>query len=159
MMNPAHYWFLKSSVKIRVSHSNGVDGVSILDHRVSCHDSPPLHHHRTEDEIFHFLEGRFRFRLQDREHAAGPGDVLLVPKGTPHTCLAESPDGGRFLTVTARGDFERFVRDFGRPAEHHGLPDPAPAPTPEAMRSLVEAASRYGIEIIGPPLAVAASGT
>src|SRR3954447_8462657 len=42
-------WFLDSLVTIRVSTSDGQDGMSILEHFVPHGSSPPLHFHRTED--------------------------------------------------------------------------------------------------------------
>jgi quercetin dioxygenase-like cupin family protein len=151
-MHKTRLWFLHSAVTIRVSATDGGDGVSILEHQVPQGDSPPFHLHRTEDEIFHILEGGFRVRLRDQEHQAGPGDILLVPKGVPHTYRVESATGGRFLTITVHGDFERFVRAMGRPAEAPGLPEPAAAPSPEAIQALTATAAEYGIEILGPPL-------
>ncbi|MCZ7647635.1 MAG: cupin domain-containing protein [Planctomycetota bacterium] len=151
-MNAQPLWFLNSSVTIRVAHADSRDGVSILEHRVPQGDSPPRHIHRTEDEIFHILEGEFRVQLGAMERRAGPGEILLAPQGVAHTYRAESPGGGRFLTVTARGEFERFVRALGRPAAHPGLPEPV-APAPETIQALTRAAAEYGIEIVGPPLA------
>lgn len=57
--------------------------------------------------------------------------------------------------ATARGDFERFVRALSRPAEHDGLPPQVP-PTPEQVEQLAAAAAAHGIDLVGPPLAVAA---
>jgi len=91
-------------------------------------------------------------RVRDQEHRAGPGDILLVPKGVAHTYRAESPEGGRFLTVTVHGDFERFVRAMGRPAQRPERPEAAGAPSREAIQRLTQAAALYGIEIVGPPL-------
>jgi mannose-6-phosphate isomerase-like protein (cupin superfamily) len=145
-------WFLNSFVRVRVSESDGQDGISVLEHRVPYGDSPPLHLHRTEDEVFHILEGDFRVRVRDQEGRAGAGDVMLAPKGVAHTYRVESRNGGRFLTITVRGDFERFVRGMSRPAERPQLPEPAGAPSPEAIQALTATAARYGIEIVGPPL-------
>lgn len=150
--SPRELWFLNTFVRIRVSLSEGHDGVSVLEHCVRQGDSPPLHFHRTEDEIFHVLEGEFRFRIEDREQRAGPGAIVLVPRGIPHTYRAESPEGGRYLTITARGDFERFVRALGRPALRPELPEASGAPSPEMIRALTAAAAQHGIELIGPPL-------
>lgn len=151
-MSTNQLWFLNTFITIRLARSDGRDGVSILEHRVPQGDSPPLHLHRTEDEIFHILEGEFRVKVQDQERRAGPGEILLAPKGISHTYRAESSAGGRFLTVTVHGDFERFVRALGRPAQRPGLPEPAGPPTPEAIQVLTTAAAEYGIEIVGPPL-------
>ena len=91
-------------------------------------------------------------RVQDQEHRVGAGEILLAPKGVPHTYRVESSQGGRFLTVTVRGDFERFVRAMSRPAERPELPRPAGPPSPEAVQALSAAAAKHGIEIVGPPL-------
>lgn len=60
-------WFQNSLVTIRVSASEGQDGVSVQEHLVPYGFSPPLHLHRTEDEVMHVLEGEFRVRVP------GPG--------------------------------------------------------------------------------------
>jgi hypothetical protein len=55
------------------------------------------------------------------------------------------------LTIT-RGEFENFIRAFGRSAERDGLPDPSDPPTPEQAEALALACKQFGIELIGPPL-------
>lgn len=145
-------WFQNSLVTIRVSMSEGQDGISILEHFVPYGFSPPLHLHRTEDEALHVLEGEFRVSVGDQERRLGAGDSMLAPKGVPHTYRVESAKGGRCLTITVRGDFERFVRDVSRPAERPELPVPAGPPSAEAMQALRTAAAKFGIELVGPPL-------
>ncbi len=145
-------WFQDSLVTIRVSASDGRDGMSVLEHRVPYGFSPPLHLHRTEDEVFHVLKGEFRVRVKDQEHRLGAGDVLLAPKGVPHTYRVESVQGGCCLAITGRGDFERFVRAVSRPAERPELPPPAGPPSPDAVQALRAAAAKHGIELVGPPL-------
>lgn len=149
---PTHLWFLNSLETIRVSESDGSDRVSVIEHSVPAGDSPPLHIHHTEDEIFYILEGEFRLQIDGQEQRVGPGASVLTPKGIPHTYRAESPDGGRFLTITTRGDFERFVRAAGRPAERVELPKPAGPPTPEKFAAFAKLAGEFGIEFVGPPL-------
>jgi hypothetical protein len=75
-----------------------------------------------------------------------------VPKGVPHTYRVESAQGGRCLTVTVRGDFERFVRAMSRPAERPELPKPAGLPSGDSLQALKATAAKYGIEFVGPPL-------
>jgi Cupin domain len=134
-----------------VSSEQGSDGLSILENLAPRGASPPLHVHHTEDETFHILEGELRFRVGDEELRAGAGETLLAPKGVPHTYLVES-ERGRWLVVTAKGDFERFVRSFSRPAERGELPEPEPPPTPEQVEALAAACREHGIELVGPPL-------
>jgi quercetin dioxygenase-like cupin family protein len=153
MTTPANQlWFLDSLVTVRVSTSAGQDGISVLEHRMPHGSSPPLHVHRTEDELFHILEGEYRVIVQDQEQRVGPGTILLAPKGMPHTYRVESAQGGRCLTITVRGDFERFVRAMSRPAERLELPKLAGAPSAEAIQALKTTAAQYGIEFVGPPL-------
>ena len=145
-------WFQNSLVTIQISMSDGEDGISILEHRVPHGFSPPLHLHRTEDEVLHVLEGEFRLRVKDQEHRLRAGDALLVAKGVPHTYLVESANEGRCLTITMRGDFERFVRAVSRPAERPELPEPAGAPSADAIKALRTAAGKFGIDLVGPPI-------
>ncbi|MDR7483220.1 MAG: cupin domain-containing protein [Armatimonadota bacterium] len=130
----------------------GKDDISLIEHRAPFADSPPLHIHHTEDEAFYLLEGALRFQVGHEERRLSPGQTLLAPKGLPHTYRVESSAGARWLTVTTRGDFERFVRTLARPADQPTLPPPAGEPTPEAVQRLSEMARAHGIEIVGPPL-------
>jgi quercetin dioxygenase-like cupin family protein len=143
-------WFLNTYVIIRISSRDGSDGISVLEHRASKGDSPPLHIHHDEDEIFHVLEGEVRYLVGDQERRAGPGEMLLTPRGIPHTYRVES-DEARMLTIT-RGEFENFIRAFGRPAEREGLPNASGPPTPEQAEALARACQQFGIELVGPPL-------
>src|SRR5215831_17654946 len=83
-------WFLNSLVTVHVSCGDAQDGISVLEHFVPHGFSPPLHVHRTEDEVFHVLEGEVRVRVRDQEHRLRVGDSLLTPKGVPHTYRVES---------------------------------------------------------------------
>ncbi|MCB0712613.1 MAG: cupin domain-containing protein [Ignavibacteriae bacterium] len=148
------FWFLNTWVTVRIAESEGRDQLSILEHRAPYGDSPPLHIHHTEDEVFHVLEGHFLFVIDGKEHHLGPGEFLLAPRGVPHQYLVESPEGGHWLTITTPGDFERFVRVTSRPADRQELPAPSGPPSEEVARNLTETAAEYGIEIIGPPLHV-----
>jgi quercetin dioxygenase-like cupin family protein len=148
-----HLWFLNTRVEVRVSYQDGTDGASVLEHHAPHGDSPPLHIHRDEDEVFHVLEGDLRFLLSGHELRAGAGETLIVPKGAPHTYRVESPRGARMLTVTVGKAFERLVRALGRAAERDGLPEPAGPPTPEQMKVLASVCRQHGIELVGPPLA------
>ena len=83
-------WFLRSVVKIPVSHNAGTDGISVIEHRLSYADSPPLHIHRNQDEVFHILEGVIRFRVGNRGIIAKPATrclrrrVCLTPTASSH---------------------------------------------------------------------------
>ena len=145
-------WFLDTRVEILVASADGQDGLSVLRHRTRPGDSPPLHIHETEDEVFHVLEGRFRFHIDGTDRIVEAGEVIMAPRGVPHTFLVESEGGGAWITVTARGDFERLVRQVARPAEGDGLPPPHGAPSEEEKAAITAACAAHHIAIVGPPL-------
>ena len=46
------------------------------------------HHHEREDELFLVVAGRLRMQLRDGDREVGPGEFIVVPKGTEHCPLA-----------------------------------------------------------------------
>jgi mannose-6-phosphate isomerase-like protein (cupin superfamily) len=145
-------WFLNSLVTVRVRHDEGTDGISVLEELGPHGESPPLHLHENEDEVFHVLEGELRLRAGDADLRVGAGETIVAPKCVPHTYRVESPDGARWLVITRGGNFERFVRGLSREAERPELPAHEGPPTPEQADALAAAAREHGIEILGPPL-------
>ena len=145
-------WFLNNLNTVRVRHDEGEDGISVIESLGPHGESPPLHVHQTEDEIFHVLEGELRLRAGDADVTIAAGETLLAPKRVAHTYRVESPAGARWLVITTLGDFERFVRALSRPAERPELPTPQGPPTPEQADALAAAARAHGIELVGPPL-------
>lgn len=146
------YWFLETLVKIRVSGNNSADHISLLEHRAYHGDSPPLHIHHNEDEIFVVLEGEFRFRIGTQEHRIKEKETIFVPKGTPHSYRVESSQGGRWLTITTGHDFEEFVKAISIPAGADTLPERHGPPSEADKAGLASKAAEYQIEIVGPPL-------
>ncbi|MET3597265.1 mannose-6-phosphate isomerase-like protein (cupin superfamily) [Mesorhizobium shonense] len=144
-------WFNNTLVAIQVSAADGEDGICVIEHRLPYGDSPPLHVHRNEDEIFHIIEGRMRFQINGHERMVGSGETVIAPKGLPHTFKVESPEGAHTLTVTRGSDFETMVRQASRPAERPNLPPPA-EPTPEMIEVLTRICWKNGIDIVGPPI-------
>jgi quercetin dioxygenase-like cupin family protein len=145
-------WFLNTLHTVRVRHDEGEDGISVMETLAPHGDSPPLHVHQTEDETFHVLEGELRVRAGDTEVKIGAGETILAPKGVPHTYRVESREAARWLVITRRGDFERFVHALSRPAERPELPAAQGPLTPEQANALAAAAHEHGIELVGPPL-------
>ena len=46
--------------------------------------SPPKHLHANANEIQYILEGTGTIWLGDKEVTVKPGDLVIIPKGTPH---------------------------------------------------------------------------
>ena len=55
------------------------------------------HSHPETDEVFLVLSGSLTIRMDDGEVTLGPGQLYVVPKGTPHQPY--SPDGAEVLLV------------------------------------------------------------
>lgn len=144
-------WFLNTRVQIVVPAASGTDRMSVIRHWAPFGDSPPLHVHETEDEVFHVLEGRVRFSVDGSMIDVAAGQTIMAPKGIPHSYIVESPEGAKWLTVTTPGDFEALVRAAARPATARGLPEPG-HPTPETKQRLAELCGRNHIRLVGEPL-------
>jgi quercetin dioxygenase-like cupin family protein len=147
-----YFWFLNSLTTIRVSAQAGDDRASVVEQRAPKGYSPPLYLHRTQDKIFQVLEGEFRMHVSDQEQRLTAGKILLIPKGTPHTFMIESSEGGRWLAITVGTDYENFVRALARPAERREIPLSGEDTSPDHVLTLTMIASQFGIEIIGPRL-------
>ena len=82
-----------------------------------CEEVDPLdtrlHVHEHEDEVFFVLEGEHVYRVGDREHRAGPGDLVFAPRGVPHAQRRVAPRTGRQLTLCSPAGFEGFFRALG----------------------------------------------
>lgn len=151
-MTKEYLWFLDTLVTVHVSHAAGSDQISLLEHRARQGDSPPLHVHRNEDEVFHVIEGSVLIHQPDGdERTLEAGDAFLAPKGVPHTYRVESPVA-RWLTITNATDFENFVRAASRDAETPDLPPPSPPPTEEQVAGLARLSASFNIDLVGPRL-------
>ena len=71
-----------------------VDGATI-----SIQDgSPPKHLHANANEIQYILDGKGTIWLGDKEVTVKPGDLVIIPKGTPH---AGTKPNGRTIKAIA----------------------------------------------------------
>ena len=60
--------------------------------------SPPKHLHANAHEIQYILEGTGTIWLGDKEVTVKPGDLVIIPKGTPH---AGTKPNGRTIKAIA----------------------------------------------------------
>jgi mannose-6-phosphate isomerase-like protein (cupin superfamily) len=86
-----------------------------------------LHVHREEDEAWYVLEGRLGVLVGDEVVEAGPGEGVLVPRGTPHTYWNAVPARTRYLIVMGPRTaqlvaeiHEPGATDFAALFERHG---------------------------------------
>ena len=60
------------------------------------------HHHDAEDELFFVVKGRLRMQLKSGDREIGPGEFLVVPKGTEH-CPVALTDEVHVLLLEPKG--------------------------------------------------------
>ena len=88
-------------------------GFSLVEHPMSAHAlAAPLHRHLREDEYSFVLEGRMGALLGDEVLEAGPGDLVLKPRGEWHTFWNAGDEPCRILEVIAPAGFERFFAEL-----------------------------------------------
>lgn len=142
-------WFLRNRMTVKATADSTGGAFGLVESWIAPGFSPPLHVHRREDEAFYVLEGELTMKCGERTFSAAPGAFVFLPRGVPHTFVVEGDRPARMLTLLTPGGGEGVFIDGGRPAEHDGLP-PATPPDIEALKAV---SSRYGADIIGPPLA------
>lgn len=73
------------------------------------------HIHLHQEEKFEVLEGRIRVRTGGDESVRGPGEIVVVAAGTPHSWAPEDGKGARVrLTFTPGDRIEDFFDEFFR---------------------------------------------
>jgi quercetin dioxygenase-like cupin family protein len=101
------------------------------------------HRHPSYDETFMIIEGHYEFQLGDEKRAAGPGDVIFVPRGVAHGFKVVGPETGRQIVVSAPGGIlEGFIKEVSEAMVDTGAGSAAPAVD---FRGI---AARHGIEFI-----------
>jgi mannose-6-phosphate isomerase-like protein (cupin superfamily) len=71
-----------------------------------------LHRHLTYDETHIICEGHYECRLGDATLMLGPGEMMLAPRGTPHSVKSIGPETGRELIISSPGGiFDAFIAD------------------------------------------------
>ena len=104
-------------------------------------EGPPLHVHNREDETVYVLEGEFRWKLGEELSVKGPGSFVFIPRGLAHTWQIMGKQPGRMLITFAPAGMEGFFDRLSTLTEFD----------PEAFRGV---GAEYGMDVVGPPLAV-----
>lgn len=113
----------------------GPDPVAWVEDTSEDHEWAPFHTHPW-DELEYVLEGEMEFRVGDERGSGGPGTLVSIPRGVPHT-LRVAPGGrARFVMVTFGAPSATFLKEIGQVY--------AEGPTVER---LVEVAGRHGLAL------------
>jgi quercetin dioxygenase-like cupin family protein len=113
--------------------------LSMLEHPLAPRAlGSPVHTHRNEDEYSVVLEGVVGAQIAEQVIEAGPGAVLVKPRGVPHAFWNPSDQPARLLEIISPAGFEQYFS---------GLADILSGPgTPDAGQ-LAALADRYGLDL------------
>jgi mannose-6-phosphate isomerase-like protein (cupin superfamily) len=117
-------------------------GLVILEGVTRPKGGPPRHVHHREDESFYVTEGRYLFEYGDTRVEGGPGTYVFLPRDIPHCFQNISETAGRMMTICQPAGLEQFFEEVSK---LQGPPDPA---------RIGPVAEKWGLEILGPPMAM-----
>ena len=145
-------WVLGSLFEQLASHDEtaGALGVSLVTQPVGT--ATPIHVHTEEDEAFYLLDGTMTYSADGQLYRLGAGSFIFLPRGLPHGFRVTGSDPVRFLAVTLPGALMSLYDEVGRAAPRHELPPSDQELLMADVQRWLEAAPRYGLRIVGPPI-------
>jgi mannose-6-phosphate isomerase-like protein (cupin superfamily) len=138
-------WIFQDLVEIKVSGKQTGGAYCLLEDWPAPSYAPLLHIHRAEDEIVTILDGEFAFVTETGQTEAKAGDVVRIPKGTPHAFRNLRDTPGRRLVLFVPAGPDRLWEEVGTPA----FDRTTPPPDPTDVSAFLAAAQRYGLEVVG----------
>ena len=96
----------------------------------------PLHTHHNEDEYSYVLEGRVGIQLGAEDFEVGPGELVVKPRGIPHTFWNAGETPARLLELISPAGFEHYFREIA----------PLLAATPRDPVALADVRARYSLD-------------
>jgi len=73
---------------------------------------PPQHRHAEHEEGFYVISGTVRFTVADQVHDVGPGTLVMVPTGAPHTFANPGDEPAVMLTTFTPDLYVQYFREL-----------------------------------------------
>ncbi|MFL6108837.1 MAG: cupin domain-containing protein [Marmoricola sp.] len=109
------------------------------------------HVHRSQEERFEVLEGRILLSSSGKQSVRGPGEVVVVPPGSPHSWAPQDGTGARVrLTFTPGAFIEDFFEEFFRCAREGRTDERGVPSSPFVMARLCTTHDLYGAQLPVP---------
>ena len=113
--------------------------LSVLEHPLAARAlGSPIHTHRDEDEYSVVLEGFVGAQVGEQVIEAGPGAVLVKPRGVPHAFWNPTDQPARLLEIISPAGFEQYFASLAGILAGPGAPDDG---------QLAALAGRYGLDV------------
>jgi mannose-6-phosphate isomerase-like protein (cupin superfamily) len=117
----------------RTGHRLGAVEITVPPHTAG----PPQHRHARHDEGFYVVSGTVRFTVGEQDHDAGPGTLVMVPPGAPHTFANPGDEPAVMLNTFTPDLYLGYFRD---------LRDMITAGQPMTAETVTTVMARYGTE-------------
>jgi mannose-6-phosphate isomerase-like protein (cupin superfamily) len=125
----------------KVTSEDSAGLCTVFELNVFPRSGPSLHVHHREDEWYYVLSGEFLFKVGGVEHSLPVGASIWAPRGIPHVWANTGTTEGKLILTCLPGGLEKFFDELGKvPMDHMSL---------ESMKGIM---SKYGMELLGPPL-------
>ena len=125
----------------KVSTEDSHGGLLVVEMTHHVKGGPVRHLHYEQDEWFYVVEGEYLFEVGQERIRLKPGDSLFGPRQVPHVwAFAGDPPGRILFIFTPAGQMEAYFRALGN----------ADARPPQDLAFY----RAYGMELVGPPLAI-----
>jgi mannose-6-phosphate isomerase-like protein (cupin superfamily) len=113
--------------------------LSVLEHPLAARAlGSPIHTHRSEDEYSVVLEGVVGAQVGEQVIEAGPGAVLVKPRGVPHAFWNPTDQPARLLEIISPAGFEQYFAGLASILAGPGAPDAG---------QLAALADRYDLDV------------
>jgi mannose-6-phosphate isomerase-like protein (cupin superfamily) len=121
-----------------VVRGDGSEGrFALIEHRIPPRSlAAPMHAHERENEYSFVLAGRLGAQIGDEVVEAGPGELVIKPRGLPHAFWNPGDEETRLLEIISPAGFEQYFADLAPELARRGEPD---------MRTLADIRNRYGL--------------
>jgi len=139
---PVHV--IGEDVTIKISSRETGGAFAVIEGQTRPLHGPPLHLHRDQDEWWYVVEGEYRFEVDGREIIARTGDTVFAPRGSRHTFQNIGTRPGRTIATAVPGGLDLFFEELEKVAPRGTVPD---------LAKLLPVFEKYGMELLGPPLA------
>lgn len=83
-------------------------------------EGPPQHRHAEHDEGFYVVAGTVRFTVGADTHDVGPGTLVMVPTGAPHTFANPTDEEAVIISTVTPDHYVQYFRDLRNLATQDG---------------------------------------
>jgi mannose-6-phosphate isomerase-like protein (cupin superfamily) len=115
------------------------DRFALIEHRIPPRTlAAPMHTHEREDEYSFVLSGRMGAQIGDETVDAGPGELVVKPRGVPHAFWNPGDEETRLLELISPGEFASYFDEIAPILSGDGPPD---------VEKLAEIQGRYALSM------------